>query len=603
VIPTEVTVKVTATSKADPTKFDSVDVRHMPIIVSIAPVGAWVQPGKAVNFTATVRHDTNHTGVAWSLAPACPGCGTLSSASNQSVTYAAPPAIPVPPTVKLTATSIADLSKTADVVITISSNNALSEGDYAFSFDGWEIHYTQNQQYYTTSSFAAAGHFHADSKGNITDGVEDINLESGVSNSVPFTGAYATGPDGRGSFTITTTKGTSTYHMTVDSSGSRGRFIKFDGLPADAPIFGSGDFELQDHNAFSVSSLSGPYAFGISGTVNGPNRTAAVGRFDAGVDGRFSGGSMDQTVQMRVGVDPQSNFTSLTLTGSFGAPSPETGRGTATIIVSSGQMLTFAYYVISDEKVVVVETDQRSSSVPVLSGELRRQNAPFSASSLNAAAIFYLTGANRRQYGPPDASVTLGSMIPDGFNSLTGVFDDNNGASDKGFSGSYTVIPNGRVTMTLSMDSGSPRTDIAYLYGPNEGFLVDISGTDVWFGGFKPQLGRPFTTASISDTFMTATIRPPSEDTENDVGVTIFDATGAITSVLDTGCWPDLNHRDFKGTYSIASDGRGILTFNSPTSLAPMVFWVISPTHLVAIGPPHVSNTWSYTANVLQYEK
>lgn len=607
VIPSEATLKITATLKADPTKFDSVEVHHMPIMVSIAPVGAWVMPGKSVNFAGKVRYDVSNAGVAWSLVPACSSCGVLTSASNTSVTYAAPVAIPNPSTIKLTATSLADTSKTADVLIAISGSNALNEGDYAFSFDGWEIHYTQNQQYYTTSSVVAAGHFHADSKGNITDGVEDINLESGVSSSVPFTGTYAMGSDGRGSFAITTAQGTSTYHMTVDSSNSRGRFIRFDGLPEDAPIFGSGYFELQDHNAFSVSSLAGPYAFGMSGTVNGPNRTAAVGRFDAGASGAFSGGSMDMTVQMLVGVVPQNNFTNLTLTGSFGAPSASTGRGAATVTLSSGQMLNFAYYITSDEKVAIVETDQRSSTVPALSGELRRQSGPYSATSFNAATIFSMTGANRKEYAPPLVDVLVGRIVPDGINLLTGVLDDNNGALNKGFDGSYTVAPNGRTTMTLNLDPSSPRNDIAYLYGPNRGFLIDVSGTDVWFGRFEPQLDGPFSAASVSGSFVTATIRPPSESTEGDIGLATFDAVGGIASTLDVGRWTDLSHVDLKGTYSIASNGRGMLSFSSPSLIDPITFWVISPTHLVAIGPPHphsaLSDARIFRANVLEYEK
>jgi hypothetical protein len=610
-ISTEAMVTVAATSQADPTKFDSVAVHHMPIEVSIAPAGAWVTPGRTADFTAAVRYDANNVGVAWALGPACSAtCGTLSNVARNSVTYTAPATVPDPPTVTLTATSITDPSKSAEVITTVSGSGGLTEGDYAFFFNGWEILSTQ-PGFYVPSRVATAGHFHADAKGNITNGVEDINSSSGVSQSLPFTGTYSIGSDRRGSFTITTAQGTATYHMTVEASGSRGKFIKFDALPIDAPISGAGYFELQDMTAFSLSALSGPYALGVFGTVN-TNRLAAVGRFNAGPSGTFSSGKMDVTVQTHIGVDPQVTSTNLTLAGSFSAPSSSTGRGTAALTLSPAPggvagNLNFAYYVISNEKVLLVETDTRSSTIPVLSSEVRRQNEPFSAASFNAPTVFSMAGVNRANYGAEIVNAAVGQMVPDGSGSMTGIIDDNQrqGATNKAFTGSYTVASDGRSTLALQLGSGNADSDIAYFFGQNEAFLMQTSGTDVLFGSVKPQAAGPFTAASISETFLTATAAPTSEQAENDCGLTTFDGVGGITSTMDVNSdsvrdphdW--LHHFDFTGTYTVAANGRGTLTF-SPPSNRSAVFWLISPTELVGIGAVDPSSPWSA---LLEYEK
>ena len=608
IIPNQAMVIVRATSQADPAKFDAAKVQHMPIEVSIAPPSAWVAPGKAAEFTAVVRYDGRNAGVSWSLPPACSSatCGSLGNVAQNSVSYTAPSSASNSP-VKLTATSVTDPNKSADVTITISTGHGLNEGDYVFSFNGWET--PINNGFYWMYSVAAAGRFHADSNGNITEGVEDINRDSGVTQSLNFTGTYSVGPERRGNFTIVSAQGTSSYHMIVDPSATKGRFIKYDGLPTSGPISGTGFFELQDKSALSLSRLAGPYAFAMLGTVNGPNRVATVGALTAGTTGTFTGGNADMTRQSHVGTQPQANFLNLTLTGSFGAPSPVAGRGTTTMKLSpiadgTADTFNFAYYVISYEKIIMVEIDRRDETTPVLSGELRRQNGPFSPSSFNAASIFSMTGANRREYAPALVDVFVGQLVPDGIGSLMGILDDNHVASNRGITGSYTVARNGRTTMTFTLGLGP---SIAYLYGPNEGFLMDTSGTDVWFGRMKPQFGVPFSAASISETFLTATTIPPSEYTENCAGMTTFDGVGGFTSTLDTNSWANLNHYELKGTYTVASNGRGTLTFASSNSAAPMVFWMISPTELVGIGALHPSaastDSPNFAANLLEFEK
>jgi hypothetical protein len=101
-----------------------------PVSVSVAPATALMQPGQGMSFTATVTNDSANKGVTWALSGAgCSGaaCGSVSSASSASgapITYTAPASIPSG-TVALTATSVADGTKSAGATITITASPAI----------------------------------------------------------------------------------------------------------------------------------------------------------------------------------------------------------------------------------------------------------------------------------------------------------------------------------------------------------------------------------------------------------------------------------------------------------------------------------------------
>ena len=611
VLSSPASVTVIATSRADPTKFASCVVQLRPITVSISPVGALVIPSGTLQFTGNTGYD--NSGVTWELAPGCSvaTCGTLSNATPTSVTYTAPATVPNPPTVMLIATSITDPSKTAQIIITISVAHALAAGDYAFLFNGWDIQINQ-QGFYSPVRVISAGHFHADASGNVTNGVEDINSSSGVSQAVPFTGTYMLGANGRGSVTIVTAQGPSTYHLTVDASGSKGKFVKFDVPSTVGPTpGGTGYFELQDKVSFSLPTLAGPYAMGVSGTLRFEGLAdwislTALGGCAIDNTGMLGNGEMDVSVQARGALAPQV-ATKATLNGSFSPPSSSTGRGTVALRLSPAPSgvadnLNFAYYVISSDKMVLVQTDVRSNTVPVLSGEIRRQIGSFSAASFSGPSIFHMTGVDRSNFGVELPIAVVGQVIPDGHGSLTGIMDDNQylGATNKGFSGSYTIETNGRSTMALQLGSSNTETEIAFFFGQNQAFVMQTSGLFALFGSIKSQALGPFAAASISGTFLTATGEPTSEEAENASGLTTFDEVGGITSTMDVTNDTGLHHFEFTGIYTVAGNGRGTLTFTSPPSNRTTVFWVISPTELVGIGKLDPSN---YTSTVLEYKE
>ncbi|HTT25273.1 MAG TPA: hypothetical protein VMG82_40540, partial [Candidatus Sulfotelmatobacter sp.] len=139
-VPNPATVSLTAASATDNTKTGTATVTITaappPISVSIAPPSASVQSGNTQAFAATVQNDSQDKGVTWSLSGAgCSGtsCGTLSAASSASgmpITYTAPIAVPNPASVSLTATSVADNTKSAVAAITVT---AASTGSVSLS--------------------------------------------------------------------------------------------------------------------------------------------------------------------------------------------------------------------------------------------------------------------------------------------------------------------------------------------------------------------------------------------------------------------------------------------------------------------------------------
>jgi len=110
------TVTVTATSVTDATKSAAATVTlRPPVTVSVAPTSANLYGGQAKQFSATVTNtDPNNAGVTWTVSPAT-GAGTVSS----SGLYTAPGTVAALQTVTVTATSVADTTKSASAVVTL----------------------------------------------------------------------------------------------------------------------------------------------------------------------------------------------------------------------------------------------------------------------------------------------------------------------------------------------------------------------------------------------------------------------------------------------------------------------------------------------------
>ena len=89
----------------------------LPITVSVSPSAQTaLDQGQTLAFNATVSNDVQSQGVKWSVSgAACSGsaCGTLTNTTNTTATYNTPASVTSSLTVKVTATSIADTTKSA----------------------------------------------------------------------------------------------------------------------------------------------------------------------------------------------------------------------------------------------------------------------------------------------------------------------------------------------------------------------------------------------------------------------------------------------------------------------------------------------------------
>jgi hypothetical protein len=97
-----------------------------PISVSVTPTTASISTGSGASFNATVQNDVQNKSVTWSLSGAgCAGsaCGTVSvTAGPQLANYTAPAIVPTPALVTLTATSVADPTKSGTALITVTQS-------------------------------------------------------------------------------------------------------------------------------------------------------------------------------------------------------------------------------------------------------------------------------------------------------------------------------------------------------------------------------------------------------------------------------------------------------------------------------------------------
>ena len=93
------------------------------VYVSMSPSGQTnIDQGQTVNFSATVMNDTSNKGVTWSVSGAGvtgSACGTFSNTTTTSATYNAPASVSSTLDITVTATSIADSTKSSSAAVIV----------------------------------------------------------------------------------------------------------------------------------------------------------------------------------------------------------------------------------------------------------------------------------------------------------------------------------------------------------------------------------------------------------------------------------------------------------------------------------------------------
>lgn len=443
--------------------------------------------------------------------------------------------------------------------------NSILNGKYAFNFSGTG-----------TSSgvpIVLAGSFTADGAGNITTGVEDINqIGLHVSTGVAISGTYSIGNDGRGTLNITLNGGsTQTFKIAVEN-GNHGQLIRFDTGAA-----GSGTFDLQTSSAFSLSALSGKYAFEWNGFDAANNPFSGIGQVN------LSSGAATGAAD----INDDGNYGQVAATGTFQSPDAN-GHGTATFTYGTSA-LSYAYDIISANRILLVELDTNGATV----GEADLQTATFTVGSLSGNYAFFLN-AMSQGFG------MVGQIVTDGNGNITSSdsVENNFGTLNSGtFPGAYALANtiqsatvNGRFTMTATEPSGFADNFVVYLVSPNQAFVMEADSDQLTFGQLVTQTGSPFSPSSLNGNYGLNVTGVDGSGVEADI---VGQFTSGGTSTLTAGT-VDINDEDLNpptlpnsalsgGSYSLLNNapGHGTVSFTATTTAGTVpfqfAFYLVSP--------------------------
>jgi hypothetical protein len=509
-------------------------------------------------------------------------------------------------TVQVTDSAVIASTSTGSLSITVAAgttSNTLLNGQYAFLFKGFD----------SGGPVAMAGSFIADGNGHITVGAEDSNRTSGVVTGITLTGTYSIGSDGRGTLELiatnpsTNVKLTSDYQLALDSNGNA-RFIQNDTTSTNTDTVGThGQGTLKFvagtatststttfSSSFTAGSLSGNYAFGLSGQGSSGKPAALIGEIHS--DGiktlSPSGGGLFNSDFNDTGA-----YSSQSLSGGFSVGA-NFNRGLAQLVFAPPSKpsiaLNFAFYFVSPSDLYFVEVDTKSSPGVVfdrLSGEMSLQQPGYQFQDASLAGQIVATGTG---LGGSNASVLAGlltSLTGDGNATLT--YDENDAGTiptpSPAFSGTYTVAGNGRVNFS---GLRAARVAAAYLTGPGRGFLMG-SDAAVTVGRLEPQTGGPsFSLSSFEGNYVLDAAPPAENLVANFVGQVDASGAGSVVGTVDEIDPPTSANLKGKANLdqslvanvNMASNGRGTMTLNLLRGLpVQLVLYIVSPGHVRAI--------------------
>jgi hypothetical protein len=472
---------------------------------------------------------------------------------------------------------------TANLSITINpgvTNNGRLSGNYAFSVRGSVGNGTQ------LPIFVAAGSFVADGQGNISSGIMDTNNTTTSLLSQAFTGTYSIGQDGLGFMNLNLTAGgTRTFALSMTAAGNA-NIIEFD----DATGGGTRDSGMllkQTTSAFSLSAITGNYAFGFVGIDASQNRFGMAGSFVADGAGNFTGGVLDS--------DDSSSGVSSNVSFTGGYAVATNGRGTANIKTAQGTT-GYSFYIVNATQLLVIETDTfTTGGFPLVSGTILQQiPGSFQSGNLVGTGVFEVTAL---EGSTAESQVGLFASSAGGGFSMTS--DQNNGGTATPQplvgTGTYVVAPNGRTTLTLVSGSCFQNSQpVLYLVTTNQAFVI---GTDsaVSFGFMTPQSVMQYSAASLSGTYAGGSLPPVDISVWNVVSIAIA-GSGSLTVTADVSNQNGLSQSQTAGTTSVASSGRVAVAVNGNPEA--QILYMISPSQYYAL-----AGSGDTTARVDNYQQ
>jgi len=442
-------------------------------------------------------------------------------------------------------------SATTTLAYTMTVNGAAAcvlNGQYALLVTGFALNaYT-----------VGAASLNVTSAGTVT-GFQDYTY--GTANvAESLTGTCTTRAANNGTLNITgATAHSPQYDFAVTSGLANGRVQLINGQSNESA---SGPFLQQDTTAFALTTLAGSYAFGALGMQSDGTRAAVTGTLTFDATGNVTAGRLDSNTTTALSAAPA--------TGSLSAPDSVTGRGTLQLS-AGGQSLTFSYYVINANKLLIVSAAPPASA-PRLAGFVTRQSGAFDNTSLATPTIMTLWGGTGA--APPPSILSLGRLS--NANAAAGMVDlvlDTANQATGSFSvpvpgGGYAVSADGRTTLSFT-SAGTTHQFVAYLDGPSNGYLLEVGGTSGSAGLLEAQSPGPFS-ASIPGLFVSGTQFGEDAGPMVLLPAVSLSAAGQFSSTYATGSYSlDTVAGHGLGTLSVTGAGNGVFTsyIVSPTKV------------------------------------
>jgi hypothetical protein len=501
--------------------------------------------------SATVSNDPNNKGVDWTVSCSSASCGSFSpthTASGAATTYTAPASIPSGGTVTITATSTADTTKSVQATVTITSP---------------AITVSISQQ--PPPSIQTGG------TAQVVAVVAGDSTNSGVDWSA--TCAFLVSSAECGSFNPSQTASGSPTTYTAPPSVPPGNEVTITATSVAVSTTSANAIPVQ------ISALlQGQYAFLISGQKSTSTSTSAfyvaIGSITADGAGRITSGNEDFFDEF----NPNGIETSITGYYSIGAD----GRGTITLTTPPPAILDFgangvetlSFAMINPRHGLITEFDLAATS----SGTLDIQDpSAFSLAAISGNYAFSLSGVDTSK-SSTEYPLSLGGVLTaDGKGTFTAGAQDINDLKppasvtlNRSFTGSYEEsVPNpfGRGTADFSPSSGSVLDFYFYVVDSGTIRFIETDAKGLTAGSLFAQGAGPFSNGSLSGSFAftdagSSTVGPLAAG-----GLLTLDGSGNISSgTLDVNNNGTTASGTPSGTYAIASNGRGTLTFGTATN-------------------------------------
>jgi hypothetical protein len=359
-----------------------------------------------------------------------------------------------------------DTSATSSGSLDLQTASAFSlgsvSGGYSFIFSGLD---TSN--FPTTLPLNFGGVLTADATGNFTSVTEDLNDGGTVTQNVSTSGAYnSNGPPdsfGRGTANI----GSSTFVYYIVNS----EILRF--LESDLNALTAGSLFAQGSGSLSAASLSGSFAFTLTGKNSASGALATGGLFASDGSGNLTSASVD--------VNNAGSATSGTSTGAYTVAS--NGRGSLTFTTATagvsflGLYLTPALPGLTSGQMGVLLLDLDSGLTA--SGTALAQTSGISAATFKGNYSGNFQGAIKN--GEQDV---VGQVVSDGASSLTGTVDVNQFViagteatstltPDDALTGGFMANSNGRFTGTLDGNATGTLNEIFYVVNSSTALFIE----------------------------------------------------------------------------------------------------------------------------------